>query len=73
MKHVIRKHKMFWLMMSILVPLNIAAFAYPAPVSGDYHLEDPDGGCKKSGECINNIRTNCFCCSGLCWKCGDAC
>lgn len=64
-----------------LVALNAVAYVLPTnsaaqgpPPVGD---ECTDGsGCpnnKCSGECVNGVRTNCFCCSGLCWVCGDDC
>lgn len=53
---------------------NVGLMFSPTPARA---AEEVIAGCdrcsKCSGRCDGEVRSDCFCCSGLCWRCGDAC
>jgi hypothetical protein len=54
---------------------NVGLMMMPSSVRAqeDDAITGCDGCSKCSGRCEGGIRGNCFCCSGLCWRCGDSC
>jgi hypothetical protein len=66
-----------WLVAAIMAAANLAILgASRNALAGESRECESAKTCmsnKCSGECVNGTRTNCFCCSGLCWRCGDSC
>ena len=76
---------LLWPLVGLLVALNFlvaqtassnqleAATAQEEGVVMGECESDADCANQCSGECDGDTRVNCFCCSGLCWECGDDC
>jgi hypothetical protein len=71
-----RKRTTYYVVAAVLAALNGTMLFAPSPGQAAVGACGSAKSCssnKCSGKCIGGTRSDCSCCSGLCWVCGDDC